>query len=169
VSQAALLAALLLAQAGAAAPTRSAMLGAAHDLMRASRYCTLATLDEHGQPQARVVDPFPPEADMSVWMATKSASRKVAQLRKNPRATLLCFDAAKQGYVSLLGKATLVDAPAEKAKRWKPEWKPFYDDENRGADYLLIRLRPARLEVLSPAHGLTNDARTFQPLSIELR
>jgi general stress protein 26 len=136
--------------------------------MRDARYCTLVTLDKGGQPQARVVDPFPPDPDMSVWIATKSASRKVAQIQKDPRATLLCFDAVKQGYVSLLGAAELVDDPKQKARRWKPEWKAFYDDENRGKDYLLIRLRPKRLEILSPAHGLLNDPRTFQPLSLEL-
>jgi len=150
------------------APTRAQVLEAAADLMRGARYCTFATVDEEGQPRARVVDPFPPEKDMTVWMATKAATRKVAQIRRNPRATLLCFDGAKKGYVTLLGTATLVDDPAEKARRWKPEWKDFYDDENRGPDYLLIRLKPSRLEVLSPADGLGNDPRTWVPVSLAL-
>ena len=136
--------------------------------MQAARYCTFVTIDEQGQPRARVVDPFPPEADMTVWMATKAATRKVAQLRKNPRATLLCFDGARKGYVTLLGRAAVVEDPAEKARRWKPEWKDFYDDGNRGADYLLIRLKPSRLEILSPADGLGNDPRTWLPISLDL-
>jgi len=156
-------------QTATAVPTRAQVLDAARDLMQAARYCTFVTVDEEGQPRARVVDPFPPETDMTVWMATKAATRKVAQIRKNPRATLLCFDAAKKGYVTLLGTAAVVDDPAEKAKRWKPEWKDFYDDENRGKDYILIRLKPARLEVLSPAHGLGNDPRTWLPPSLELQ
>jgi general stress protein 26 len=151
-----------------AAPTRAQILDAAMDLMQAARYCTFVTVDEEGQPRARMVDPFPLEQDMTVWMATKAGTRKVAQLRKNPRATLLCFDGTKKGYMTLLGTATVVDDPAEKAKRWKPEWKPFYDDENRRPDYILIRLKPSRLEVLSPAHGLGNDARTWLPPSLEL-
>ena len=156
-------------QTGTPAPKREQILGAATDLMRAARYCTFVTVDEEGQPRARVVDPFPPDGDMTVWMATKAASRKVAQIRKNPRATLLCFDGAKKGYVTLLGTASVVDDPAEKAKRWKPEWKDFYDDENRGKDYILIRLKPARLEVLSPAHGLGNEPRTWLPPSLDLK
>jgi general stress protein 26 len=152
-----------------AAPTRAQIVDAARDLMQAARYCTFVTVDEEGQPRARVVDPFPPETDMTVWMATKAATRKVAQIRKSPRATLLCFDGTKKGYMTLLGTATVVDDPAEKAKRWKPEWKDFYDDENRGRDYILIRLKPARLEVLSPAHGLGNDPRTWLPPSLELK
>jgi general stress protein 26 len=152
----------------AAKPSRAQILAAAADLMQAARYCTFVTVDEEGQPRARVVDPFPPEPDMTVWLATKASTRKVAQIRKNPRATLLCFDAGRKGYVTLLGTATPVDDAAEKARRWKPEWKAFYDDENRGSDYLLIRLKPSRLEILSPAQGLDNDPRTWLPPSLEL-
>jgi general stress protein 26 len=153
----------------AASPAPSQILAVATDLIRAARYGTLVTVDEGGQPQARVVDPFSPEPDMTVWLATRPVTRKVAQIRKNPRVSLLWFDPARKGYVTLLGTATLVDDPAEKAKRWKPEWKEFYDDENRGADYLLIRVKPTRLEILSPADGLGNDPRTWLPLSLEMR
>jgi general stress protein 26 len=71
--------------------------------------------------------------------------------------------------VTLLGTATPVDDAAEKARRWKPEWKAFHDDENRGPDYMLIRLDPTRLEILSPAHGLDNYPRTWLPPSLELK
>jgi len=153
----------------AATPAPSQILAVATDLIRAARYCTLVTVDESGQPQARVVDPFSPEPDMTVWVATKRGTRKVAQIRKNPRVSLLWFDPAKKGYVTLLGTATLVDDAAEKAKRWKPEWKAFYENENHGGDYTLIRVKPARLEILSPADGLGNDPRTWLPLSLELK
>jgi general stress protein 26 len=153
----------------AATPPRNRILAAATDLMQAARYCTFVTLDEEGQPRARVVDPFPPEPDMTVWLATRASTRKVAQIRKNPRATLLCFDPGRKGYVTLLGTATPVEDAAEKARHWKPEWKAFYDDENRGSDYLLIRMKPSKLEILSPAHGLDNDPRTWLPPSLELK
>lgn len=152
----------------AAKTGRAQIVKTAAELMQAARYCTFATVDDEGQPRARVVDPFPPEPDMTVWMATKAATRKIAQLRKNPKATLLCFDPARKGYVSLLGTAAPVEDPAEKARRWKPEWKAFYDDENRGPDYMLIRMKPSRLEILSPADGLGNDPRTWLPISLEL-
>jgi general stress protein 26 len=150
-------------------PTRARILDAAADVMQAARYCTFVTVDEEGQPRARIVDPFPPEADMTVWMATKAATRKITQIRKNPRATLLCFDGPRKGYVTLLGTATVVTDQAEKARRWKPEWKDFYDDENRGPDYVLIRMKPSRLEILSPADGLGNDPRTWLPVSLDLK
>jgi general stress protein 26 len=156
----------LLAQAPAPRPPDALMV--ARDLQARIRYCTLVTLDEKGAPDARVMDAFPMEADGSLWMATKAGSRKVAQIRREPRVTLLWFEAGSQSYVTLAGTAVLVDDPAEKAKRWKDAWAKFYDDGPRGADYLLIRVRPTRLEISSPARGLMNDPKTWKPVTLAL-
>lgn len=144
------------------------LLQTARDVMQRARYCTLVTVGEDGHPQARIVDPFPAEERMVVWIATKAVTRKVSQIRRDPRVTLLCFDTQGLGYVSLLGTAQLVDDPKEKAARWKDEWESFYSDRNRGEDYLLIRVQPARLEILSAAHGIVSDPQTWRPALIEM-
>ena len=71
-----------------AAPDRAAVIKVAREVMQQARYCDMVTLGEDGQPQARVVDAFAPEADLTVWIATKPLSRKIAQIRKDPRVTL---------------------------------------------------------------------------------
>lgn len=73
---------------------RPAVIRAARDVMQKARYCAFITLGEDGQPQARAVDPLGPDDDMTVWVGTNAATRKVAQLRKDPRVTLFYFDAA---------------------------------------------------------------------------
>jgi general stress protein 26 len=138
----------------------------AREIMQAARYCTLVTLDEDGNPQARVMDPFAPDADLTVWMATNPKSRKVAQIGKHPRVTLHYFDPASMGTVALFGEARVVNDPAEKKARWKDDWKDFYPD--RDASYLLIVVRPERLEVMSPGHGLNNDPVTWKPVTVQL-
>lgn len=75
--------------------------------------------------------------------------------------TLYYFDAVGLGYVPLMGRARVVDDPAEKARRWKPEWEAFYAD--RDSSYILIEVRPDRLEVVSEKHGLTGDPVTWTP------
>ncbi len=161
------LAAGLGAQAPAAAPERAAVLKAARELMVKARYCGLVTLDAAGQPQARVVDAFEPEADFTVWIATNPLTRKVQEIRADPRVTLLYVSGA-EGYVTVIGQARLVSDPAEKARRWKEDWAAFYKDGNRGEDYQLIRVTPRRLEVVSYAHGVLNDPTTWKPVSVEL-
>lgn len=147
---------------------RTHLLKAAREVMAGARYCTFITLGADGHPQARIVDPFEPEADMTVWFATNPATRKVAEVRRDPRVTLLYFDSKGPAYVTLLGRASAVDDTVEKAKRWKEEWTQFYRDRNRGADYLLIRVVPSRLEIVSYPHGILNDPGNWRPRSLEL-
>ena len=106
---------------------------------------------------------------MVVWMATTPASRKVAEIRKDPRVTLSCFDPNSMAYATLLGRAALVSDPSEKAKRWKDDWAKIYKDRNRGDDYLLIRVMPIRLDVSSEAEGLKHDPTTWRAVVVEFR
>jgi len=152
-----------------AAPDRAAVIKVAREVMQQARYCDMVTLGEDGQPQARVVDAFAPEADLTVWIATKPLSRKIAQIRKDPRVTLMYFNPNAMAYVTLIGRATLVTDPAEKAKRWKDDWATMYNDKNRGADYMLVKITPSRLEVSAFGSGILNDPTTWKPVVIDLK
>jgi general stress protein 26 len=150
------------------APDRAAIVKAATHVIEQARYCALITIDETGQPHARTIDAFPIEADFVVWLATNASTRKIAHIRRNPRVTLYYFDPKDPGYVTLLGKAEIVDSPAEKAKRWKEEWTSFYQNKNLGSDYVLIRVTPFRLEVVSYSEKVLNDPKTWAVPSISL-
>ncbi len=155
--------------ATSAPPARADIIKAAADVMQRARYCALVTIGEDGQPQARVVDAFAPEDGLTVWIATKPVTRKVAQIRADPRVTLLYFDAADPGYVTLIGTAELVTDAAARRAHWKPAWAGFYKDENRGDDYLLIRVKPRRLEISSARHHLTGDPDTWRPVIVDFQ
>jgi general stress protein 26 len=149
------------------AQARPAVIDAARELMTKARYCALVTIGPDGSPQARAIDAFAPEQDLTVWMATNPITRKVKDITRNPTVTLYYFGGAESGYVTLLGRAEIVDDPSEKAKHWKEDWARFYSDKNRGADYVLIRIRPRRLEIVSYPHRLLNDPKTWRPIAIE--
>jgi general stress protein 26 len=145
---------------------RDRMLRVAREIMIAARYCALITSDETGRPQARTMDAFPPDDDMTVWFGTNPRSRKVKQIERDSRVTLYYFDPGAQGYVTMLGGARLVNDPREKKAHWKDGWTEFYP--NRERDYLLIAVTPERFEVVSPKHGITGDSVTWLPPSIRL-
>lgn len=155
--------------AAASGPDRAAIVSAAREIMEKARFCTLVTLDAEGQPQARVMDAFAPEADMTVWMATNAGTRKVGQIRADPRVTLVYFDPSGPGYVTLIARAEIRTDASEKAKHWKDEWAAFYADESRGEDFVLIRCRPIRLEVVSYAHRIASDPGAWRPAAVEFR
>ena len=104
---------------------------------------------------------------MEVWLATNPRTRKVAEIRRNPRVTLYYFDREEQAYVAISGIARLVNDPKEKTKRWKDEWKDFYPD--RARDYLLIAVKPERLEVVNVKKGIVGDPITWKPPSVNFR
>lgn len=151
------------------APDRAAVIKAAAGVMERARFCTLVTVGEDGHPQARIIDAFLPDEQMVVWMATTPLTRKVAQIRRDPRVTLVYFDPSTMAYVTLLGRAALVTDAAEKARHWKDDWAKLYKDRNRGDDYLLIKVTPFRLEISADSQGLSNDPKTWRPVTIEFR
>lgn len=148
-----------------AAPPREELLAEARRVMVAARFCTLITHGTEGGISARTMDALPPDSDFVVWIVTNPKSRKVGELRKNPEATLHYFDEKTSAYVSVQGRAELVDDPAAKKAHWKEEWKPFYKD--RDASVFLIRVLPARIEVSSSAKGMTSDEATWAPPSVK--
>jgi len=146
-------------------PSRSQILAAGWDVMQKAGFCSFVTIGNDGHPQARVVDPLGPVEDSTVWVATNPLTRKVDQVRRDPRVTLLCFEAATSSYVTILAKAAVVADVAEKARRWKASWTPFYPGGAK-SDAVLIRLTPSRMEVVSEARGITPDPRTWLPLAV---
>ena len=75
--------------------------------------------------------------------------------------TLYYLEPNGSGYVMLHGLATLVNDQAEKDKRWKAEWEAFYP--NKQDDYLLIKISPQWLEVISYSYGILGDPDTWEP------
>lgn len=151
------------------APNPAAIRSAAFDVMQAARYCTLITIDEDGQPQARIVDPLVSEAEGSIWIATNPLTRKVKEIENDPRVSLLFFNEKAGEYVTVRATARVVSDAAQKAAHWKAEWQPFYKEQTRGADFMLFELRPTRFEVSSPRHQLNNDPKTWRPVILDVK
>lgn len=159
-----LTASLACAQQPPAPLTRDQLIAEAREIMTSSRYCALITMDSAGRPQVRTVDPFPPDEKMMIWIATNPLTRKVGQIRRNRHVTLYYFDREAQAYVTISGKARLINDPKEKAKRWKDEWKAFYPDRQKS--YLLIVVTPTRLELMNVSKGIVGDPQTWRPPSV---
>ncbi|MFZ0452856.1 MAG: pyridoxamine 5'-phosphate oxidase family protein, partial [Ignavibacteriaceae bacterium] len=67
---------------------RDSIISAAKEIISSVKYCALITIDSTGCADIRTMNPFPPDDDMTVWMATNSRSRKYNEIKKNPNVTL---------------------------------------------------------------------------------
>jgi general stress protein 26 len=137
------------------------LIDVAREIMTSAGTCALITIDEEGRPRVRVMDPFLPESDLTVWFGTNPKSRKVAQIKKDSKVTLYYLDKDASGYVMIHGTAQLVNDQKEKDKHWKEEWEAFYANKNE--DYLLIKVSPEWMEVISYKHGILGDPITWKP------
>lgn len=131
---------------------RDSVIFAAREIIGNVTYCALVTADSSGTANVRTMNPFPPEEDMCVWMATNKHTRKYDEIKKNPKVTLYYANhAAAEGYVTITGKAVLVDDMVEKQKRKREYWTQAFPDFN---DLILIKIVPEKLEVVNYKHNL---------------
>jgi general stress protein 26 len=99
-------------------------------------------------------------------MATSTKSRKVQQIRANPRVVLYYADHTKAtGSVTLSGRAELVEDMAEVQKRKRAYWDQSFPGLK---NIVLIKVVPERLEVLNYKAGLNGDPVSFETPGIDL-
>ncbi|MDA0683542.1 MAG: pyridoxamine 5'-phosphate oxidase family protein [Bacteroidetes bacterium] len=132
----------------------------AWDIVASSGLVTLITNNAEGQPQARIVESLPPDSGhMDIWMGTNRNSAKVQEIQNDDRTTLLYRIPGGVGYVTLRGRASIVNDPVEKEERWLPHWEAFYPD--RESMFVLIHFVPEDGEVVSFPAGLVGDSLTW--------
>ncbi len=140
--------------------SKETLLSAARDIIEGVGTCALITLDENGLPSVRVMDPFLPESDFTIWLGTNPKSRKVNQIKNNPKVTLYYLDKNSSGYVVIHGIAKLVNDQSKKDKWWKTEWDAYYP--NKTDAYQLIKISPERMEVISYTHNIIGNPSTWE-------
>lgn len=60
-------------------------------------------------------------------------------------------------YVSIAGKARLVNDPDKKARYWTDGWQKYYPDREK--NYILIEVTPENLEVCSYTYKMFWDSK----------
>ncbi len=136
-----------IAQDKSPAANRDSVINAAREIISHVKYCALVTFDAEGTANVRTMNPFPPEEDMCVWMATSTDTRKYEEIKKNPKVSLYYANhASAEGYVTITGKAELVKDSLEIQKRKREYWKQSFPDMNK---LVLIKIIPERMEVVN--------------------
>ncbi|MGE3540453.1 MAG: pyridoxamine 5'-phosphate oxidase family protein [Candidatus Tectimicrobiota bacterium] len=128
--------------------TSAAVLAVIRETLAQVEFCFLITLGVSGQANARLMQPFAPEADLSLWLGTSPASRKVLDIRREPRVTLAFHQAPVPAYVTCQGTAEIVADLATRQRYWREDWRAFFPDGPSGEGYGLLRVVPQRFEVL---------------------
>lgn len=147
--------------------SRDTIMLAAREIIKETTYCALVTVDSAGQPQIRTMNPFPPNDELITWFATSRTSRKVREIKNNPKVCVYYADhISAKGYVSITGTTTVIDDKELLLKMKREYWNGIPGWQEK---FVLIRIIPATIDVINYKHGLTNDPNTFRAPSIRLK
>jgi len=145
---------------------RDTIILAAMEIIKATNYCALVTIDSTGQPQTRTMNPFPANDQLITWFATSRTSRKVKELKGNPKVSVYFADhVSAKGYVNITGIAEVIDDKELLLKMKRDYWNgiPNWQDK-----FVLIKIIPRTIEVINYKHGLNNDPNTFKAPYVKL-
>ena len=123
------------------------LMSAARTIIGSATCRVLITVGEDGKPYAREMAPYPVGDDWVIWLGTSTVSRKVKQIQNKPDVIVYYYDPATMSYVSVAGKASLVNDADLKAKYWVDAYSVYYPDRDK--DYILIKVIPENMEVVS--------------------
>jgi len=119
--------------------------------IKAAEFCFLVTLSESGQPNARLMQPFEPEADLTIWFGTSPKTRKVQEIQRDNRVTLGYEYAPEGAYVTLIGTAQIEDDISKRRQYWRESFADFWPSGPESDDYVLIKFVPSRIELMNMA------------------
>jgi general stress protein 26 len=125
-------------------------------------YANLATCDG-AQPRVRTVSPIV-EDDMSIWVTTRSTSRKVKQLRENSKICLVFVEPPDgDKAVTVIGEAQIIPDIQKKRRVWKLAPFDLYEhfpDGPDSDDFCVLKIVIKRIEWREIGTGI---AKIYEP------
>jgi general stress protein 26 len=149
---------------GQPSANRDTIFLAAHEIINETSYCGLVTIDSLGQPQIRTMNPFPVKDDFVIWFATSRTSRKVREIKNNPKVCVYFANhLTAKGYVNINGSAYVIDNRELLIQMKRDYWNGIQGWQDK---FVLIKIIPKSIEIINYRHGLNNDPFTFKAPAI---
>ena len=127
-----------------------------------SLHAYLATCDGD-QPRVRPVSPIV-EDDMSIWVTTGGTSRKVKQIRQNPKICLAFVEQPNgEKAATVIGEARIIPDIEKKKRVWKLAPFDLYEhfpDGPDSNDFCLLKIIAKRIEW---RESWTAGAKIYEP------
>lgn len=133
------------------------LLTLARKLMDELTFCVAATQSEDGATNARIVQPLPVGDDWTVNFLTNRRCRKTREIQRTGRMTLLYQHDADKSYVTLIGRAVIVEDVDLKRTIWQPGHDRWNEGGPENPATVFARLVTDRIEIWSAVHGVLPD------------
>ena len=137
------------------------LLTLARELINDVTFCFAITCAENGDAHARIVQPRKLTDEWTVDFLTNRRCRKVRELESSGKMTLAYQHERDRSYVSLVGRASIVDDVELKRSRWVPaadRWNPGGPDDPA---VVFARLETQRIELWSAVRNVMPEPQGY--------
>jgi len=131
------------------------------ELLRGIEVAMFTTVAADGRLVSRPLGTQQVEFNGDLWFATAADSPKVAEIAANPRVNVAYAAADRNTYVSVAGRAQVVDDRAKVEELWSPAMQVFFPGGKDDPQLRLIHVRAESAEYWNSPAGLFGAALEF--------
>jgi general stress protein 26 len=130
------------------------------DLMKDIKIAMLSTVDGEGKIRSRPMGTQQVEFDGDIWFFVADDSPKAAEIRQQPEVNVSYAAPDANRYVSVSGKASLVDDKDKMEELWNPIFKVWFPDGLDDPRLTLLKVEVEEAEYWEAPSGATGMAAT---------
>jgi len=108
-------------------------------LVNMSTIAMLGTNDDKGYPNIRAMIKMENEGLKTIWFSTNTSSRKIPQLKKNPKACVYFVDFDKWMGLMLVGTIEILKDSKSRKRLWREGFEKYYPKGVNDPDYSVLR------------------------------
>ncbi|AWH21048.1 pyridoxamine 5'-phosphate oxidase family protein [Stenotrophomonas sp. ZAC14D2_NAIMI4_6] len=141
--------------------TRAEHIAQLSELIKDVEVAMFTTTGVDGRLYSRPLGTQQVDFDGDLWFATAADSPKVAEIALNPRVNVAYASTSKNTYVSVSGRARIVDDRARIEALWSPAMKLFFPGGKDDPNLRLIQVRAESAEYWEGPGTLLGKALSF--------
>jgi len=108
-------------------------------ILEKNPFVSLVTFGSDDWPDVRVLLVVAKDDVDAIWFATETESRKIAQLRANPKAAIYGFDMEAMSEFRLYGHVELLSDSASRRKIWREDFLQHFPDGVDSPTMIILR------------------------------
>ncbi|WMJ68665.1 pyridoxamine 5'-phosphate oxidase family protein [Stenotrophomonas sp. 24(2023)] len=143
------------------ADTRAEHIAQLAELIKDVEVAMFTTVGVDGRLYSRPLGTQQVAFEGDLWFATAADSPKVAEIALNPRVNVAYASSSKNTYVSVTGRARIVDDRARIEALWSPPMKLFFPGGKDDPNLRLIHVRAETAEYWDGPGTLLGKALSF--------
>jgi len=109
------------------------------ELANRSTIAMLGTNGDDGYPNIKAMIKMENEGLRAVWFSTNTSSRRVAQLRRDPRVSVYFVDFENWMGLMLVGDVEILQDQASRERLWRDGYEKYYPLGVNDPDYTVLR------------------------------